>query len=74
MGGLFILLGLAAVIWGRREKKSYYDAMSTRGDLREFLNHWPQRPSHGALEIGGGIAIAIGVPALIIGGVFCIVC
>ena len=70
MGGLFILLGLGAIIWGRSEEKRYYDSLSTRSDLREFLDHWPQRPGHGALEIGGGIAIAIGVPTLIMGGVF----
>ena len=70
MGGLFILLGLAAIIWGRSEEKNYYDSLATRSDLREFLDHWPQRPGHGALEIGGGIAIAIGVPTLVMGGVF----
>jgi hypothetical protein len=72
VGGLFILLGLAAIIWGRTEEKRYYDALSTRSDLREFLDHWPRRPGHGALEIGGGIAIAVGVAMLVMGGVFCL--
>ena len=72
MGVLFILLGVAAIIWGRSEEKNYYDSLATRSDLREFLDHWPQRAGHGALEIGGGIAIAIGVPTLIMGGVFCL--
>jgi len=70
MGGLFVLLGIAAIIWGRREEKSYYDSLSTRTDTREFLEHWPQRPQFGALKIGGRIAIAIGGLMIIMGGAF----
>ena len=70
MGGLFILLGLGAIIWDRREKKSYYDSITTRPDMREYLDHWPQRPEHGALKIGGWIAIAIGLLMLVMGGGF----
>ena len=69
MGGLFILLGLGAIIWGRSEEKSYYDSLSTRTDTREYLEHWPQRPQFGALKIGGRIAIAVGVLMLVMGGV-----
>jgi len=69
MGGFFILLGLGAIIWGRREEKSYYDSLSTRNDTREFLEHWPQRPQFGALKIGGWVSIAIGVSMIVIGGV-----
>ncbi len=70
MGGLFILLGLGAIIWGRSEEKSYYDSLSTRPDTREFLEHWPPRPQFGALKIGGWIAIAIGVVMIVMGGAF----
>lgn len=70
MGGLFILLGLAAIIWDRSEEKSYYDSLSTRPDKREFLEHWPQRPQFGALKIGGRIAIALGLLMIIMGGAF----
>ncbi len=70
MGALFILLGLAAIIWGRSEEKSYYDSLSSRADAREFLEHWPQRPQFGALKIGGWIAIAIGVLMAVLGGAF----
>ena len=68
MGGLFILLGLAAIIWGRSEEKSYYNSLSTRFDKREFLEHWPQRPQFGSLKIGGRIALAIGVLMVVAGG------
>jgi predicted Rdx family selenoprotein len=72
-GGFFILLGLGAVIWDRSEKKGYYDAISSRRDVREYLNHQPERPEFGALKAGGRIAIAIGFLLLIVGGVFWII-
>lgn len=69
VGGLFIILGLATVIWGKREEKSYFNSLSTRaGDTREFLEHWPRRPQPGALKIGGWIAVAIGMVMLLTGG------
>ncbi len=68
MGGVFILLGLASILWGRSEEKSYYDSIATRTDAREYLNHWPHRPEAEALKIGGWIAISIGLLMLVIGG------
>ena len=72
MGGLFILLGLAAIIWGKSEEKGYYDSLSTRTDVtdvREFLEHQPQHPQPVALKIGGWIAVAVGLLMLAIGGI-----
>ncbi len=68
MGGLFILLGLAAIILDRSEEKSYYDSLSTRTDVREFMAHQPQRPQLGAIKIGGRIGIAVGVFMIAVGG------
>lgn len=70
IGGFFILLGLAAIIWDRKEEKGYYDSISSRPDTREFLEKWPPRAQFGALKIGGWISITIGTLMLIIGGVF----
>jgi len=70
MGSLFVLLGLATIIWGRREEKGYYNSLSTRVDTREFLEHWPRRPQSGSLKIGGRIAIVIGVLMIVMGGAF----
>ncbi len=69
MGGLFVLLGIATILWGRREEKSYYNSLSTRTDLREFLEHRPQWPQPVALEIGGWIAVAVGLVMLAMSGV-----
>ena len=70
IGGLFILLGLGSVIWGRSEERRYYDSLSKRTDVREYLEHEPQRPEPGALKIGGWIAIAIGLVMVAMGGAF----
>ncbi len=70
VGGVFIVLGIAAVVWGIREEKGYYRALAShRGDVREFLERRPVRPQPLALKIGGWIAIAVGVVLLIVGGV-----
>ncbi len=70
MGGLFVILGLVAIIWDRSEQKSYYNAISTRGDVRAYMEHSPQRPELGALKIGGVIAIIVGLVLLIMSGAF----
>ena len=70
VGGVFIILGLASFFWGKREEKNYFDTIANRtDDLREFMEHWPQRPQPGALKIGGWIAITIGVILLAVGAV-----
>jgi len=70
MGGVFILLGIIAFFRGKREEKSYYNSIASRHDVREFLEHDPERPEPGALKIGGWIALAIGLIMLVIGGAF----
>lgn len=70
IGVFFILFGLAMSFWGRREETGYYDSLSTRFDVREYLEHSPERPEPGALKIGGWVAIAVGVVLLALGGGF----
>jgi hypothetical protein len=69
-GGFFIILGLAALLWGRREEKGYYDAMAARPDVREYLEHSPERPEPGSPKVGGWISLAIGLLMLALGGAF----
>lgn len=73
LGGVFILLGLGALWWGRSEEKSYFNTISSRPDVREYLNHWPPRPEAGALKIGGWIAFSIGVLLAVAGGIMYLV-
>ncbi|MCD6300187.1 MAG: hypothetical protein J7L78_03335 [Dehalococcoidales bacterium] len=61
MGGLFVLLGLAALMGGKREEKDYYDSLSSRSDMREFMERSPERSGPEALKVGGWIAIGIGL-------------
>jgi predicted Rdx family selenoprotein len=72
VGGLFILLGVGAIIWDRAESKGYYNAIATRHDVREYLQHDPERPEFGALKKGGWTAIIVGF-ALIALGLFWLV-
>ena len=69
IGGVFILLGVAVIIWDRVEKRGYLSSISHHLDTREFLDGWPPRPQFGALKTGGWIAIILGLVLLVGGGV-----
>ena len=72
VGGLFAGLGVAGILWGKREERIYFEALAKRqGDTREFLEHWPPRHQPGALKIGGWIAVATGAALLVTGGILC---
>ena len=75
VGGVFLFIGIVALLGGRREEKGYYDSFLNRSDLtrtdvREFLDHSPERPEPGALKVGGWIAVAVGIVLLALGGAF----
>ncbi len=61
VGGLFIVFGIGLIVWGFREEASYYESISHRMDVREFVTHWPPHPQPWALKLGGLIAIAVGL-------------
>ena len=61
LGGFFILLGVGAFLWGRNEEKDYYKAISTHSDVREYIEHTPERPEPSGLKIGGTIAVFLGL-------------
>jgi len=69
LGGFFALLGVLAFLWGRHEERGYYDALSGRRDLREFLTRLPQHIEPEALRIGGRILIVVGLVLVIVGGI-----
>ena len=70
LGGLFIIIGAGFFLWGRNEEREYYKAISTRSDVREYMEHTPERPEPGGLKIGGIIAFFLGLFMLILGGAF----
>jgi hypothetical protein len=70
LGGLFILIGTAFFLWGKNEEKEYYKAISTRSDVREYMEHTPERPEPGGLKTGGIIAFSLGLFMIILGSTF----
>ena len=66
LGALFVVLGIIAFLWGRRETSVYYEAISHRIDVREFIERSPNRPEPEALKIGGIICASVGVVLLVI--------
>ena len=68
VGGIFVILGLILIFWGRGEEKGYYSSLAGRPDAREFLEHWPQRPRVGAGKIGGWISLSVGLVLAVVGG------
>jgi hypothetical protein len=73
MGGFFVLLGVIFILWSRKEKKTYYNSIVTRRDVKEFITHEPERPSLNAWQIGGRISLIIGIMLAIAGGVLWLV-
>jgi nitrogen fixation-related uncharacterized protein len=67
IGGIIILVGLGFFLWGRREARQYEEGLASRYDLREFMEHTPERPEPGALKIGGVIGMALGLVMVVTG-------
>jgi len=70
VGGVFIVLGIMAIIWGIREEKKVFDALSQKPDLREFTLKHIETPQPGALKVGGWIAVGLGVILIVVGIIF----
>jgi hypothetical protein len=70
VGGVFIVLGIIGIIWGRYEEKRIFEALAQQPDLREFTLKHIESPQPGALKVGGWIAIALGVLLLAVGIIF----
>jgi nitrogen fixation-related uncharacterized protein len=66
IGGVFIVLGVLGFIWSKVEEGAWYSTVSTRTDVREFVDRSPGRPEPDALRIGGKICIAVGIVLLLI--------
>ena len=70
MGGFFVLLGVIAILWNRREKKKYYNSiLLTRRDIKETITREHERFWLHAWQTGGWISLIVGIVLLIIGGI-----
>ena len=70
LGGLFFIIGVGVFLWGRKEEKDYYEVISASTDVREYMEHTPERPEPSGLKVGGLITIIVGLVMLIMGGAF----
>jgi len=66
IGGIFILLGIISILWGKKEESAWYGSVSERIDIREFLDRSPGRPEPGSLKTGGKICIIVGITLLLV--------
>ena len=70
VGGVFLILGIIAIVWGRFEEKRLFEALAEQRDLREFTLDHVESPQPGALRTGGWIAVVLGVLVLVVGIIF----
>lgn len=70
IGGAFMLFGISLYVWNRRENLAYRDRLMRRPDMREFMTGWPPRWWLKTLQLGGTIALVVGLALLVMGIVF----
>jgi hypothetical protein len=61
LGSFFIGVSIGLFLWGRKEARAYEEGLATHYDLREFVEHTPERPEPGALKTGGVIGLVLGI-------------
>jgi hypothetical protein len=66
IGGAFFILGFIGFVWSHREEGAWYKSVSTKIDVREFLDRSPGRQEPNALRTGGKICIAVGIIVLLV--------
>lgn len=70
VGGVFLLVGIVGIIWGRREAAEDYHILISHADVRtdakKIVQNWQANSGAGALIIGGLISITIGLFLLIL--------
>ena len=66
IGAAFVILGIISFLWSRKEEGAWYGSVSTKIDVREFLDRNPGRPEPNALRIGGVISVLVGVAVLLV--------
>ena len=64
MGIVFAAVGIGILGWSKWAEKRYYDTLTSRTDMREFLESTPERSGYGAVRLGGVISIVVGAVLL----------
>jgi len=71
LGGVFILLGLGGMLWGKREASDDYQSITARADVhtdtKQILEDWQSNSGSGALTMGGLLTLIIGLFLLALG-------
>jgi uncharacterized membrane protein YidH (DUF202 family) len=67
IGVVFMALGAGTLIWWHKEIERYYESLTNRMDVREFIERTPLRPEPDALKIGGLILIVVGTVIFVLG-------
>jgi hypothetical protein len=70
VGAVFVILGVAGYLWGIREERRIFEALSKKPDLREFTQKHIETPQPGALKTGGRIAVILGTLLVVVGIIF----
>ena len=69
MGIIFAAVGGGILGWSKWAEKKYYDVLTSRTDMRDFIESSPETSGYGALRMGGLISIIVGAVLLcIVGG------
>ncbi len=69
MGIIFAAVGGGIFGWSKWAEKRYYDVLTSRTDMRDFIESSPESSGYGALRTGGLISIIVGAVLLgIVGG------
>ncbi len=70
IGIFFVILGGIVFILGNKEEGSWYNSISDRVDVREYLERDKAHPEPAALRIGGALCAAVGVITVLIAVAF----
>jgi hypothetical protein len=64
MGIIFTSMGAGISGWSRLAERRYGNTLTTRADMREFLETSPERSGYGAFRTGGLVSIIVGAVLL----------
>jgi len=68
MGGVFVAVGAGIFFKGKIDEKKEYGTLTSRTDMKEFLEYSPEQSRAGAFKLGGRISIIVGLVMLGIAG------